>query len=107
MSAPARHPWPRVLACLWWLIATLMAAAFIRVPHSDIGFIAVASPYAFLAGAWVSYQRLSQLLESKFTGPLATLTLLQERLAILAMFAFCGIGIAMLMGVVMRGSVTH
>ena len=105
MSAPVRHLSPNVLACLWWLVAALMAAAFFKEPHSVVGFISIASPYAFLIGTWIAYRGISELLKRNFAGPQATLVLLQERLAILAIFSFAGIGIAMMMGMLVQRSV--
>ncbi len=105
MSVPTRHLLPNMLACLWWLIAALMAAAFFKEPHSVVGFISIASPYAFLAGTWFAYRGISELLERNFAGPHATLVLLQERLGIFAIFSFAGIGIATMMGILVQRSV--
>jgi hypothetical protein len=107
MAAPVRHLSPRVLAWVGWLVALLMAAALFKEPRSDLGFIAIAGPYAFLAGAWFSYRRISDLLEKNFLGQQAILALLQERLGIAVVFAFVGIGIAMFMGMVIQKSAIH
>lgn len=107
MSAPVRDLFLRMLACLGCLNAVLMLTVLFRERHSAIAFLFIATPALFLLGSWFSYRRISHLLDENFSGQQATLTLLRERVAILAMFAIAGIGIAMMMGIAVEKLALH